>query len=345
MALPADRNCTPALAFPRRWRALCAPQGAFAGLMVAAVALVGGGPCAAAPSSGVLDSARAAGVVRCGAVPRPGLAQLNGAGQWAGVLVDLCGAIAVAALGAPPRVEFRAYAGDADFNRIRPGSDDVSFLTGGEINARALAGFVIPGPTVFVARNAVLVPADAPERHVADLAGKDICYLIAASAERSLEDYFETRALPWLRHAYSEEGEMLDAYAVQRCHALAGEATWLAGRRSLHGHAPGRLLPEPLESFPIIAATPTADGRWSAIVAWTIDTVIAAERPQTKWFSGGVGAMPAPAPELGLAPDWQAAVIRAVGHYGAITARHLGPETPYALELQGNRALLAPFAE
>ncbi len=292
-----------------------------------------------------LARVRSAGMVRCGAVARPGLAQRDGSGPWTGILVDLCGAIATAALGAPPRIEFRGYAADADFERIRQGRDDVFFLTGGEINAHALAGDVNPGPTVFLARNAVMVPADAPERHLADLAGKGICYLIADAAERSLEDYFDTRGLPWLRHAYSEDGEMLDAYAAQRCHAMAGEATWLAARREARGRAPGRLLPEALERFPVVAATGVADGRWSAVVAWTVNTVVNAERPETKWFAGGASAMPLAAPELGLAPGWQAAVIAATGHYGAICSRHLGPATPFNLERQDGDALLLPFAE
>ncbi len=317
-------------------------------LAIAGAALTANASSAEAAAPGArLDAVRAAGVVRCGAVARPGLAQRDGAGRWAGILVDICRAVATAALGAPARIAFHDYASDADFDRVRSGRDDVYFLTGGEINAHGLAGRVLPGPAVFGARIAVMVPADAPERHLAQLAGAGVCYRIAATAERGLEAHFGEHAQPWLRHAFSEDGEMMDAYAAQRCHAVAGEATWLAGWRAAHapGQRPGRLLPEAVEAFPIIAATGTGDGHWSAIVAWTINTLRVAERPETTWFAGGARAMPVAAPELGLAAGWQEAVIAATGNYGAIYARHLGPGTATPLERDADAGPPLPFAE
>ena len=41
-----------------------------------------------------------------------------------------------------------------------------------------------------------------------------------------------------------------------------------------------------------MASTGTTDVKWSAIVAWTVDTLISAERPETHWDVGGAGAMP-----------------------------------------------------
>ncbi len=346
MDLPSRRGRAPVSTARGIRSAVCARHRGIAGILLSLSALLTGACAAAAPAvAGTLESVREAGVVRCGAVARPGLAQASGAGQWTGMLVDLCRAVAAAALGTLSRIEFHAYGSDADFDRVRRGRDDVYFLTGGEINAHALAGFVNPGPTVFVAHIAVMVPADAPERHPAELAGQGICFRIAEPAERSLEDYFDSRQLPWLRHPFSEDGEMMDAFAVRRCHAVAGEATWLAGQRRAAGRAPARVLSEALESFPLVAATGTDDGRWSAIVAWTMDTVVNAERSRTRWFAGGTDALPLPAGELGLAPGWQAAVIAAVGNYGTIIARHLGPASPLGLERREIDTPLVPFVE
>jgi len=323
-------------------------RGALRAFAAASLLLVAG----SMPAYGqaVLEAVRHHGVVHCGAVTRPGLAQQTASGAWVGVLADLCRAIAVAALGPQGSFQFHAYAVDTDFDRIGAGRDDVAFLTGAEINAHGIAGALVPGPNVFIARNAVMVPAGAREQHLGDLAGSGICYVIGASAERSLESWFEQHARGWLRHAYSEEGEMVDAYAVQRCHAIAGEATWLASRRVRPGPQ-DRLLPEPLEVFPLIAATGTADGRWSAIVAWTIGTLVNGGRPETKWYAGGARAMPLAVPELGLAPGWQENVLAATGSYGAIYARHLGPRSAIPLESSGGAGvaaedfLLSPYVE
>jgi len=298
----------------------------------------------------VLAAARARGAVHCGAVTRPALAQQTASGAWAGVLADVCRAIAVAALGPPGSFEFHAYALDADFGRVGAGKDDVTFLTGAEINAHGLAGVLVPGPNVFIAGNAVMVPASARERHLGELSGAGICYLIGASAERSLESWFEQNAMGWLRHAYSEEGEMVDAYAAQRCHAIAGEATWLARQRERAGNR-DRLLPEALEVFPLIAATGTADGRWSAIVGWTVTTLVNGARPESKWYAGGARAMPLAAPELGLVAGWQEKVLAATGSYDAIYARHVGPDSLAPLQSRSRAGavagglLLAPYVE
>jgi general L-amino acid transport system substrate-binding protein len=145
---------------------------------------------------------------------------------------------------------------------------------------------------------------------------------------------------------------MVDAYAVQRCHAIAGEATWLAQQRARAAPGvKGRLLPEALEVFPVIAATGTADGRWSAIVAWTITTLINGDRPDTTWYAGGARAMPLAAPELGLLRGWQERVLAVTGSYGAITARYLGPGSAVPLEAgpgastMERNLLLAPYVE
>jgi general L-amino acid transport system substrate-binding protein len=292
------------------------------------------------------------GVVRCGGVVRPGLAE-PGSTRWSGLEVDICRAVAAAVQGSPDRIEFQEYETPKQFDAVREGRDDLYFLTATEIINNDLAGKVLPGPKVFVESDAAMVPTDSPERHVEDLAGHSICYMIASSAERSLEAYFDALHKTWDRRAFSEDGEMNDSYNVQHCHAVAGEITTLAATRLNpgRGRRSSRILPERLTVFPIMAVTGTQDGQWSSLVAWTIDTLISAERPETKWYAGGVRAMPIAAPELGLDKDWQQRVVRAVGNYGDIFEHNLGSGSPLKLDRGFNAnqidggLLLSPFTE
>ena len=123
---------------------------------------------------------------------------------------------------------------------------------------------------------------------------------------------------------------MNDAYNVQSCHAIAGEITTLAATRLDPGvnHLSSRILPEPLAVFPVMAATGTDDAQWSSIVAWTVHTLVSAERPETRWYAGGAGAMPIAAPELGLDKEWQRRVLTAVGNYGDIFERQSRQRLP-----------------
>jgi general L-amino acid transport system substrate-binding protein len=301
----------------------------------------------------VVDRVKSRGLVVCGSVERPGLAEPGVDGRWHGLNVDICRAVAAAVLGSPERVVYHRYATPKHFDAVARNEDDLYFLTASEISEHDLAGKVLPGPTVFLETDAAMVKADSKVRHVADLAGDSICFMIASSAERSLEAYFDALHKDWDHRPFSEDGEMNDTYNVQHCHAVAGEITTLADTRLDRGvnKMASRILPEPLTVFPIMAATGTGDGQWSALVAWTIDTLISAERPDSRWYAGGVHAMPIAAPELGLDPGWQQRVVAAVGHYGDIVERNLGGRSPFKLErglnanLINNGIMLAPFIE
>lgn len=307
----------------------------------------------AASAGTVLDRVKADNVVRCGAVERPGVASVGDKGQWEGLTVDVCRAVAAAVLGSPDKVSFSEYETPAQFDRVAKGEDDVFFLTGTEIHHNNLAGKVVPGPAVFYQTHAVLVPKDSKAQKISDLAGDKICVMIASPVERSLSHYFDRLGKTWTPIAFSEDGEMVDAYKVQHCHAVAYELTSLPeipadpGINDLHS----RILPESLATFPVMAATGTRDAEWSAIVAWTVDTLISGERPETRWYAGAAGAMPVEAPELGLDAGWQKRVLTAVGNIGDIYERHLGNASemrlargPNANQTSGG-LLAAPFLE
>jgi general L-amino acid transport system substrate-binding protein len=311
------------------------------------------GPTASAQPASVAERVRARGAVRCGSVERPGLAQQDGNGRWRGLEVDVCRAVAAAVLGSPDKFTYRTYETPKEFDAVRELQDDVFFLSGLEIHEKKLAGILLPGPTVYIESHGVMVPASSRVRHVADLPGEGVCFVIATSSERSLSAYLEKAPKPWLRRPFSEEGEMVDAYNARNCHAVAGEFTTLASYRLNPGvnRLESRVLPESTTSFPLIAATGTNDGKWALVVAWTIGTLISGERPETNWYAGGAGAMPIAAPEAGLDKQWQRRVLAAVGHYGDIFERNLGKGSAFQLErgLNANQVdgglILSPFLD
>jgi general L-amino acid transport system substrate-binding protein len=303
----------------------------------------------AAHAGPVLDQVKKQGFVSCGAAERPGVAYVNAINRWDGIAVDVCRAVATAVLGSPNKVAFSYYEMPSQFARIAAGADQLFFLSGTEIQLNDLGGKVLFGPTIFYETHRVMVPVGSKAQNLADLAGVPICTPSGSRAERSLSSYFQMHHLDLNPSPYTEDGEMLDAYAAKRCGAVADEATSLA--QDMAAKKQSRLLPETTAVFPIMAGTSTRDAQWAAIVAWTVDTLIAGERPETLWYAGGAGAMPVKAPELGLDNHWQAQILAAVGDYGAIYDRHLGKQSGLNLprgpnDNQANGGLLlAPFLE
>jgi len=311
--------------------------------------------CAAAwhaDAGTVFDRVKARGAVQCGSFERPGLAQQDDDRHWSGLNVDVCRAIAVAVLGSAEKIAFHGYATPPELALLSQGGDDVSFLTGREIAENDLSGRIVPGPPVFVESHAVMVPAKAKERTLAELAGDGgICFMSGSPVEHSLPAYFGALNKPWRPVPYSEDGEMIDAYNVQQCHAIAYELTTLATVFQDRGvnRMSSRILAEPLVVYPVIAATGTADAQWSALVAWTVDSLIVADRPDTRWVVGGVKSMPAPLRELGLDKEWQTRVVAAIGTYRDIFDRNLGAKSSLKLSRDADRisrgGLSFPFIE
>lgn len=296
---------------------------------------------AGAHAGGVIDRIKSGGIIRCGGVSRPGLVSVAPDGRAFGLFLDVCRAIGAALLGPDGRIEFHAYDSDKSFDAVRTGDDDLFFLSGSEILDEGLAGNVTPGPAIFFATTAVMVADASPAQNLADLAGQPICFSQGDGAHRHLEAWFAAHRLDFVRMGYQEDVELFDAYNAQACRGQAGESTILAAVR-LNGAGKAlnsRILPEPLAVFPILAATPTQDAQWSAIVAWAIDTLQRAEIPTAQWAAGGLDSLPINAPELGLAPDWQKRVVAAAGTYAEIYSRNLGAASPLKLPRGPNAPL------
>ncbi len=285
---------------------------------LAAVLLGLAGPACAGTT---FDRVRADGMLRCGAVERPGVAEAPPEGAPLGVAVDICRAIAIAVLGPSARVVFNIYEAPHSFDGVRQGSDAVAFLTGGEMAEQNLAGFVLPGPTVLVSTIAVMVPELSPVRRLADLSGQTVCLMIGSRAQRVLESTAARLHLAISRLTFEEDVEMLDAYDVGSCGAAVGETTYLAEMRLNPGvrRLASRLLPDVLAPDPVIAVTPRSDGAWAATVAWVVGALLSADAPADAWSSNASPALGI----AGLRSGWRDDAIAAVGSYGAIVRRNL----------------------
>jgi general L-amino acid transport system substrate-binding protein len=274
-----------------------------------------------ADAAGMLDRVRAAGMLRCGAAERPGVAEAEEA-TARGVAVDLCRAVAIAVLGPTGRISFRIYDSERDFGAVRQGTDELAFLSGDDIADHALTGAILPGPVAVIDGIGIMVPETSPVHSMADLNGKTVCLMIASGAQRVLERAVAALHLDIGRIAFQEDSEMLDAYNVQRCQAVVGETTYLADMRRDGGvnRLQSRLLP-PLVVDPVIAATPVADGSWGALVYWVIGALMRAGSADDGWEAA---AFPVNARALGLQADWREMVLAQVGSYAEIVRRNFG---------------------
>ena len=267
-----------------------------------------------------LDQIRQHGVLRCAGVVRPGLAFPGADQAWHGLEIELCRAVAVAALGPDARIEFRGLYAPATFEALRQGEEGLLFLTPQETADNRVAADVHPIAPVFNEPEQVMLPARDPAQHVGELSGKMICFEPGARADRDLDQLVADRRMHVFYGPFFEAEEMLDAFNVGRCDAIVGEATALAALKFSIGKdkQPVRLLPEFLSTQPVLAATPAkADDAWQKIVGSVLQTVIAGQ--------------PADLHMPGLDPGWQGRVLTEVGAYDTLFRELVGAGSPLGL--------------
>jgi general L-amino acid transport system substrate-binding protein len=285
-----------------------------------------------ASAGAVIDRIKATNTIHCGAAPRSGLAGVSG-GAASGLYLDLCRAVGAALLGPQGRLEFHLYGSDKAFDNARAGTDDLMFLSGGEILGQDLAGKVALGPPVYFVAMGAMVPDASPAKTLADLAGRTLCFYQGANSHRALEAWMAAHRLDFTPMGYTEWGELYDGYNSHVCEAQVGEIQDLAVERLDEADAPlkSRILTEPLGEFPIFAATPANDAEWSEVVALAIQTLERAEIPASPWKARGLDSFRVRAPELGLSAGWRERVVGAAGSYSDIYARNLGDRTQLRL--------------
>lgn len=290
-------------------------------------------------SSPRLKQLRAAKVLSCAAEQRPGFADADDEGNISGLAVDLCRAVAIATLGPDATIRFSLPQSEQEFAPLAHGRVDLAFLTDEALDEHHLRGTNIAGPTVFIDPLSVMVPADAPAQHPADIAGQVVCVMIGSPAQRALMATLQGVTPPIAPSSYSEDVEMLDGYNIGNCTAAVEANSRLVEMQHDSGvrHLKSKILTPPLGLIPVRATAPAADGAWAALAFATLEDLLSTPEHPTQW-DGATPAIP------GLRASWRADVAKAVGSYAEMRTRYLGKDAPVWPNAAWPDGLLMPRA-
>jgi general L-amino acid transport system substrate-binding protein len=267
-----------------------------------------------------------------------GFAAVDAAGRYSGFDVDICRAVAAAIFGSPDRT------------RLVPLATIDEFLSGPEIDLvnRRLTWTlrrenVLPvrfGPVTYYDGQTFLVRRGAAAR-ISELGGRPICVEEGSPAQANLTAYFRAQKLPLREVVIEPDADIEGALAQRRCEAYTADQTMLASLRAGFMR-PGQftILPELISKEPLAPVVRRGDERLLAIVRWTVFALIAAE--ESGVTSRNVDAMldsddpdvrrllgvdPGNGAALGLDERWAYNVIKALGNYGELLERNVGPGT------------------
>lgn len=284
----------------------------------------------------------------------PGFGFVTEGGEYTGFDIDYCKAVAAAVLGDPTKVEYKPLTTEQRFTALQSGEIDVLIRNTTATASRDGTEGATFLTTTFYDGVRMMVRADSKFKQLKDMNNTTVCVLSGTTTEQVLASAFDELGLEYEPLSFKSNELVQKAFQSNRCEGWISDTSQLAGVRSAWPKSQGgpkalRIIGDPLSKEPLGPAVRDGDSQWASVVDWTVQATIAAEEfgitsenveqmassskdPQVQQLLGVSEEGNPFDPGLGLEPDFAVDVIKAVGNYGEIYDRNLGPDTPLGLE-------------
>jgi len=268
----------------------------------------------------------------------PGYGGIDAAGNNVGFDIDLCRALATAVLGDPSAIEIRLITAAERGPTIQSGEVDMLVRTVTWTSSRD-AGWGNYAQTMFYDGQGFMVRADSGITDALELEGATVCVTLGTTTELNLQDFSDQNGLGITVSTFEDTDAVVAAYDAGQCDSFTNDNSQLAAlRTALSNPADHVILPNTISEEPLGPVVPHGDDQWFDIVKTVMAILIygeaygisqsdvpSAATDNTKvdrllGLSGAFGQE-----ELGLSETVAQDVLRAVGNYGEIYERNLGP--------------------
>jgi general L-amino acid transport system substrate-binding protein len=294
-----------------------------------------------------LKSVQDRGKLLCGVnTGLPGFSSVDQDGNWTGLDVDVCRAVAAATLGDADKVELKPLTAKERFTAVQSGEIDLlSRNTTWTLTRDTAQGLHFTGITYFDGQG-FMVSKALGVKSARELDGAAVCILAGTTTELNLADYFRTHGMRYEPVVFDTADQTARGFESGRCDVLTSDRSQLYGQRiRLADPDKAVVLPEVISKEPLGPVVRQGDDDWFNIVRWTLFALVNAEELGVS--SGNVDAMKSSSnPEvrrllgvegaagngMGLAADWVYQVIKQVGNYGEVFKRNVGADSPLQIE-------------
>ncbi len=292
-----------------------------------------------ASAQATLAQVKQRGILNCGS--NTGLAGFgvpDAQGNWKGLDVDLCRAIAATIFNDPSKVKFIPLSAKDRFTALQSGEVDVLVRNSTWTMTRdASLGLLFTGVNYYDGQG-FLVRKKLGVNSALQLNGASVCTQQGTTTELNLADYFRANNLKYEVVAFATSDETVKAYDAGRCDAFTTDASGLyAERLKLTNPDEHLVLPEIISKEPLGPSVRNNDPQWFNLVKWThfamlnaeelgvtqanVDQQLKSENPEIKRLLGTEGKF---GEQIGLTPDWVVRIVKHVGNYGESFERNVG---------------------
>ncbi|XUM21096.1 amino acid ABC transporter substrate-binding protein [Bradyrhizobium oligotrophicum S58] len=286
-----------------------------------------------------LKTVKDRGMLACGVSQGlPGFSNPDDKGNWTGLDVDVCRAIAAAIFNDPTKVKFVPLSAKDRFTALQSGEVDVlSRNTTWTLSRDTSLGANFAGITYYDGQG-FMVKKALKVNSALELNSASVCVQTGTTTEQNLADYFKANKMKYEVIAFAGADETVKAYESGRCDVFTTDVSGLyAERLKLSNPADHVVLPEVISKEPLGPMVRHGDDQWFDIVKWTLFGLITAEemgvtqanvdemaksdKPDFKRAFGTDGNL---GEQLGLTKDWFSRIVKAVGNYGEMYDRNVG---------------------
>jgi len=308
------------------------------GLFVVPVAL------SAAPT---LDSVQKHGHVKCGVnTGLPGFSNADKDGNWTGLDVDVCRAVAAAVLGDAGKVRFTPLTAKERFTALQSGEVDLlSRNTTWTLTRDSSLGINFAGVSYYDGQG-FMVSKGLGVKSARELDGAAVCILAGTTSELNLADYFRTHKMKYQPVVFDTSDQTVKGFESGRCDVLTSDQSQLYGQRiKLAKPDDAIVLPEIISKEPLGPVVRQGDDGWFNIVKWSLSAMLNAEElgvgaenidrmkksdnPAIKRLLGLEGIR---GKGLGLSDNWAYNIVKQVGNYGEVFERNVGQGSPLKIK-------------
>ncbi|HEY8596595.1 MAG TPA: amino acid ABC transporter substrate-binding protein [Devosiaceae bacterium] len=314
-------------------------------VVVTAVAAVG--LTVSAAQADTLSDVKAKGFLQCGVTEGvAGFSIPDENNNWSGLEVDYCRAMAAAIFNDPQAVRFTPLNTSERFAALSSGEIDVlSRTTTWTMSRDTTLGINFAG-VMFYDGQGFMVRKDSGVTSVKDLDGANICVQSGTTTELNMADYMSANNLSYTPVVFAGRPETVAAFEGGRCDAYTTDSSGLAADRTRFANPKDYIiLPEIISKEPLGPSVRQGDDTWFNIARWVyfalldaeelgvtqanVDDMLGSDNPSIKRLLGVEGDFGSP---LGLDKSWAYNIIKALGNYGEMYDRNVGPNTAMGLE-------------
>ena len=298
----------------------------------------------AAHAGKTTDAIRERGQLACGvSTGVAGFSAADSKGEWRGMDVDFCRALAAAVLKDPTKVRWSPLTSQQRFTALQSGEIDVlSRNTTWTLGRDAGQGLVYAG-YAFIDGQGFLVHKRSGVTSAKQLNGAEICVQTGTTTERNLAEYARANKIQFKTLMFENLRAVLKAFFSGRCQAFTADASALASIRANDSGKPEDyvVLPDRISKEPLGPVVRRGDEDWFAVVRWALFALLEAEERGITQANVGeirkasddpavqrlLGVYEDVGKPLGLDKEWVYRMIKAVGNYGEIFERNVGPNS------------------